>query len=70
MVFACSNKFWKSMNKNDKRIINQYIATKQGQSLYQADMSLLQVLDKEKKLVDNRFMLEHEVSEINIYLKK
>ena len=56
LIFVCTNKFQKSTNKKDRRIINQYIATKQGKLLYQVDMALLQVMDKEKKLVDSRFM--------------
>ena len=39
MIFACTNQFWKSMNKKDRRTIKQYIETKQGKLLYQVDMA-------------------------------
>ena len=34
IVFVCLNKFQKSMNKKDRRIINQYLATRQGNLLH------------------------------------
>ena len=70
ILFACTNKFQKSMNKKDRRILNQYIATKQGKLLYQVNMTLLQIMDKEKKLIDNRFIPECKETEMNMYLTK
>ena len=33
-------------------------------------MLLLQVMDKEKKLINRRFMMEHDDTEMNMYLTK
>ena len=70
IVFVCSNKFRKNMDKKDRRIINQYLATKQGKFLHKPDMVLLQVLDKEEKLVDTKFMPRYDKEKMSIYLTK
>ena len=70
ILFACNNAYRKRLHKKDRRLLNQYIATKQGKFLYHTDMVLLRVLNKEKKMIDNRYMTHRDTTKATIYLTK
>ena len=70
LLFAYPNDLRKHLHKNDRKLLNRYIATRQGKYLYQMDMSLLRVLDREQKMIDHRYMTTRKVTEMTIYLTK